>query len=174
MLRRLLTPTLAAALLVAACDSGPTSPPSAAALSDDYALTMFGEIGTALEGTMGTQPTFRPFDGRSAFRHFPDSIALTDEQRAEMLALRQAFRAEYEDELNALRAIFLEARAARLNGATREEVRAILEQGREIAEVLRPALAALHEALWEVLTPEQQAWLIAHRPNRFPPPIVEP
>lgn len=174
MLRRLLTPTLAAALFIAACDTAPTGVASSAALADDYALAMFGEVGTALEGTMGTQPTFRPFDGRSAFRRLPDSLALSDEQRAAMVVLRTAFRAEHQDELDALRAIFQEARTARMNGATREEVRAILEGGKEIAIALRPALAALHQALWELLTPEQQAWLIAHRPNRFPPPIVEP
>ena len=164
MWRRLLLPTLSAALVLAACAESPTGP---AAFTDDFALAMFGDAGAALEGTMGPQGA-RPFDGRTQHAPLPDSLALTDAQKAEMLALRMAFRAEHETELDSLRAIFQQARLAHLNGASREEVRAILETGRPIAEALRPAVQALHEALRAVLTDAQRAWLDAHRPMRRP------
>jgi hypothetical protein len=164
MLRRLLLPTLAASLVLAACAESPFG--TSVTSTDDFALVMFGEEGAALEGTLGTETGPRPFDGRSIRPVFPDSIALSDEQRAEMLALRMAFRAEHEAELDALRDIFQEARLARLGGASREEVRAILATGRPLAEALRPDVRALHEALRAVLTDEQRAWLAANRPPR--------
>lgn len=163
MLRRVVMfPSLMVALVLAACSEAPTA---ATALTDDFALVMFGDAGAALEGTMGPQAG-APFDGRTQRPVFPDSLQLTDGQRAEMLTLRMAFRAEHEAELDSLRNIFQQARLARLEGATREEVRAILETGRPIAEALRPDVQALHEALRAVLTDAQRAWLDAHRPPR--------
>lgn len=155
MLKRLLLPTLAAALFIGACAESPTA---AASDPDDYALVVFGEAGTALEGTMGPQPAGRPFDGRSGHRGFPPGLELTDAQIAEMRALREAFRAEHADALDALRAIFQEARDARQAGATREEVRAILEEGRPIIEALRPHVQELHGA--------QREWLETQRRRR--------
>ena len=164
MFRRLLFPTLAASLVLAACAESPLGTTSA--LTEDYSLVMFGETGSALEGTMGVESGPRPFDGRSIRPAFPDSLALTDAQRASMLALRQAFRAEHQTQLDSLRAVFQAARAARLDGATREEIRAILATGRPIAEALRPDVIALHEALRAVLTDAQRAWIAANRPPR--------
>lgn len=163
MLKRLAVPALALALVTGACSESPTA---TLAADDDYALVMFGETGTALEGTMGEQPAGRPFDGRSGRRGFPEGLELTDEQRAEMHALREAFRAEHAEALDALRAIFQEAREARRNGATREEVRAILEEGRATAEALRPHVRALHEALRAVLTDAQREFLENRRHRR--------
>ncbi|MEX2181339.1 MAG: Spy/CpxP family protein refolding chaperone [Gemmatimonadaceae bacterium] len=177
MLRRTVTPALAAlaALVVlTACDLPSAGTQASAVVADDYALAMFGETGTALEGTMGTQADSRPFDGRTGRPPLPEELALTDEQRAAIAELRTAFRAEHEEELDALREIFQAARTARQSGATREEVRAILEQGREIAVALRPALKELHDALRAVLTDAQRAWLDEHRPRRFPRPIAGP
>lgn len=170
MLKRLLFPALAATLVLGACDSAPTAN-EPAAFADDYALVMFGEPGTALEGTMGPQTGPRPFDGRTGRPPLPDSLRLTEEQQAEMQALREAFRAAHKDELDALRAIFEEARAARAAGAPREEVRAILSEGRDIAIGLRIAVLELHLALRAVLTDAQRTWLDVHRPRRFPRPM---
>lgn len=172
MLKRLFAPALAATIVLGACDTAPTAGgPGSAILADDYALVMFGEPGTALEGTMGPQAGPRPFDGRTGRPPLPDSLRLSDEQKAEMQALREAFRAAHQDELDALRAIFEEARAARQAGASREQVRAILERGRPLAIALRPAVHELHLALRAVLTDAQRAWLEAHRPRRFPRPM---
>jgi hypothetical protein len=122
---------------------------------------------------MGPAPAGgRPFDGASYRRPFPEALRLTDEQRAEIAALRAAFRAEHADELDALKAIFEEARAARANGATREEIRAILVTARPIAMALRIDLIDLHYAIWSVFTDEQKAWILSHRPHRLPPPMV--
>jgi len=168
MLKRLLTPALAATLFVSACDLSPTAPASAALGSDDYALVMFGEPGASLEGTMGPDGSPKPFDGRTGRPVLPDSIALTPEQIAAMQALRDAFRADHQAELDALRAIFEEARAARIAGASHEEVRAILMEGRPLADALRPDVQALHAALRALLTDAQRAWLDAHRPPHLP------
>lgn len=165
MFRRLLFPALALTIAVAACSESPTSA-SSAPDADDYALVMFGEAGSALEGTLGTQSGDRPFDGRTGWGRLPDSLQLSDAQRAEMRALREAFRVDHADELAALRAIFMEARAARRAGASRADIREILAEGRPIVEALRPFVQALHEAVRAVLTEEQRAWLAANRPGR--------
>lgn len=172
MLKRMLVPVLAAAFVLGACSDTPTAT-SAADDTDDYALMMFGEVGSSLEGTMGDAPAGgRPFDGSSYRRPFPEGLQLTDEQRATIAALRAAFRAEHADQLDALKAIFQEARAARADGATREEIRAILETARPIAMAIRIDLVDLHYAIWSVFTDEQKAWILSHRPNRMPRPMV--
>lgn len=168
MLKRLVSPALAATLLLAACDLGPTAPSNATLASDDYALVMFGEPGSSLEGTMGTDAGDRPFDGRTGRPQLPDSIKLTAEQITAIQTLRLEFRAAHLDQLEALRAIFIEARLARLGGASHEEVRAILMTGRDIADALRPDVQALHLAIRALLTDAQRAWLDAHRPRHLP------
>lgn len=163
--KRLVIPALAATVALTACELTPTGP-AAAALSDDYALVVFGDAGAALEGTMGPQDGPRPFDGRTARPQLPDSLALTTAQLDDIAALREAFRTEHADELDALKAIFDEARTARQGGATREEVRAILAEARPIHEALRDDVQALHEAIRAVFTDAQRAWLAAHRQPR--------
>ena len=145
----------------AACSNDSGTDPTAAS-EDDYALVVFGASGYALESSLGPQGG-RPFDGRTGGFRLPPDLALTDEQRAEIAALREEFRIEHQETLDALRAIFEEARAAREAGATREEVRAILDDGRDIAQALRPDVEALHEAIFGVLTDEQQEWIETHR-----------
>jgi hypothetical protein len=173
MLRRIIAPAvLALTMGLAACDtSSSTGSPAAA---EDYALVMFGEAGSSLEGTMGPQTSDRPFDGRTWIRPFPDSIALSDEQKAEIAALRAAFRAEHATELDSLQVIFQAARAAHEAGATREEIRAILAEGREIAIAIRVDLVDLHYAIWNVFTDAQKRWIVSHRPRRFDRPMVGP
>ena len=160
MRRMLIGAVAAAGLALAACSDSPTQP---SGNEDDYSLEMFGQSGAALEGTLGPQGG-RPFDGRSGAPRLPEALALTAEQQAEIAALRDAFKAAHQTEIDALHAIFEEAHDARDNGATREEVRAILEEGRTIGESLRDDVQALHEAIRDVLTDEQQAWLESHRP----------
>lgn len=161
---RLAIPALAATVLLSACELTPTGP--TAAFNDDYALIVFGEAGSALEGMMGPQGGSRPFDGRTARPQLPDSLALSATQLEAIAALREAFRTEHAEELAALKAIFERARAARQSGATQEAVRAILVTGRPIHEALRPDVQALHEAIRAVFTDAQRAWLEANRPPR--------
>jgi len=170
MLRKIIAPALAATLVLAACDKA--AEPTAPSVQEDYALVMFGEMGSSLEGTLGPQDTDRPFDGRTYRRApFPDSIALSQVQKDSIAALRAAFRAAHAPQLDSLAAIFAEARAAREAGATREEVRAILATAWPIALLIRVDLVDLHYAIWSVFTPEQKAWVIAHRPLRMPTPF---
>jgi Spy/CpxP family protein refolding chaperone len=155
----------AATLVLGACSTNELTGPeaqAAAAVDDDYSLVVFGEAGYALVGTMGEQGP-RPFDGRHAHPPFPAELALTPEQVEAIAALRSSFRDAHADELAALREIFEEARAARIAGATRAEVLAILMQRREIREGLRPAVRDLHLAIRAVFTAEQRAWLDANR-----------
>jgi hypothetical protein len=161
-MRRLMLGTVAAAgLMLAACSDSPTQP---SGNEDDYSLVMFGQAGSALEGTLGPQGG-RPFDGRSGVPRLPQALALSAEQQAEIEALRTAFRTEHQNELDAMRAIFEEARDARESGATRDEIRAILDEGRTIGEGLREDVHALHAAVLAVLTDEQREWLESHRPH---------
>ncbi|MDQ8150854.1 MAG: hypothetical protein P2975_05300 [Gemmatimonadota bacterium] len=168
MFRPLATALLVGTLGVTACDLLPTATNTAPA--EDYALVMFGEQGSSLEGTMGTQPRNHPVDGRSGGRMLPPELALTDAQKAAIKGLREAFAAENATALAALKAIFDEARTARQGGATRADVFAILVKGRPIAEGLRPAVKALHEAIWAVHTDAQKAWIVANRP-KMPGPL---
>jgi len=169
-MRRLLVSGIALAITtLAACSKDSTSP-SDSSNADDYALVMFGQSGAALQGTLGDQGGHPPFDGRTGAPHLPDSLALTDAQKAEIAQLRSDFEAAHQSELAQLKSIFEQARAAHEVGATREEIRAILEQGRTIGESLRPDVEALHTAIAGVLTDEQTAWLEAHRPP-MPPDV---
>ena len=168
MFRPLATALLVGTLGVTACDLLPTATNTAPA--EDYSLVMFGEQGSSLEGTMGTQPGTHPVDGRSGRPTLPTELALTDAQKTQIKALRDKFAADNAEALAQLKAIFDEARDARKAGKTREEVRAILVKGRPIAEALRPAVRALHEAIWNVHTEAQKAWIIANRP-KMPGPL---
>jgi hypothetical protein len=169
---------LAASLALGACSKdSPTQPDAAtlaavAAEANDYSLVMFGASGAALEGTMGPQDGSRPpFDGRTGFPPFPDSLALSASQQASIDALHTAFQATHQADLDALKAIFEQARAAHDAGASRDSIRAILEQGKPIGQALQAAVDALHTALLAVLTDAQKAWLQLHRPP--PPPDVD-
>lgn len=174
MLRRIIAPALLATLTLAACESSTAPSATTQAVDTDYALVMFGEAGSSLEGTMGPQTGPRPFDGRTFRRPFPDSIKLSQVQIDSIAALRAAFRAEHQVELDSLRAIFQRAKAAREGGATREEVRAILETGRTYAIAIRVDLVDLHYAIWQVFTTAQKAWIVSHRPRRMPTPVAPP
>ncbi len=137
--------------------------------AEDYSLVMFGEQGSSLEGTMGTQSAGHPVDGRTGAASLPDSLKLTPNQIAAIKLLRDNFKEANKYRLDSLHNIFTRARDARRNGATREQVHAILVTARPIAQTLRPAVFQLHVAIRAVFTPAQRAWLDAHRPR---PPVT--
>ena len=151
--------------LIAACAS-PTMPNMPA---EDYSLVLFGEQGASLEGTMGTQPAGHPVDGRTGVAPLPDSLKLTAQQIAAIKLLRDNFKATNQARLDSLHSVFVRARDARRNGATREQIHAILVTARPIAQALRPAVFQLHVAIRAVFTPAQREWLDAHRPR---PPVT--
>ena len=152
--------------LVMGCAT-PTEPTIPA---EDYSLVVFGETGAALEGTLGEQHRGHPIDGRTAgFNRLPDSLKITVAQVTAIKTLRDQFRQTHQEQLVALRAVFVQAREARRDGATREEVRAILLEARPITEALREPTRQLHIAIWGVLTPAQKVWLNTNRPR---PPVT--
>jgi len=143
-------------LLVVLILIGCTTPVETTSPVEDYSLVMFGESGAALSGMMKPQSETQPTDGSTAFR-LPPALQLTQEQFEAIKALAT--------QLQALHEIFQQAREARESGATREQVRTILEQSRNISQSLREPVMQLHLAILEILSPEQKAWLIAHRPS---------
>lgn len=89
---------------------------------------------------------------------------LTEAQIAEIRALKQAFAEAVADELAAIKAAHQEARAAKETGASAEEIRAILASVKDEMEAVRQAEQRLHDAIMEVLTPEQRAnWCIVRK-----------
>ncbi len=82
---------------------------------------------------------------------------LTDEQKAQIKALVTAFRTANQSDLDAVRAAMRQAREARKNGASKDQIRSILEGVKLNLERLRPARAELRTQIQAVLTPEQKA-----------------
>lgn len=141
---------------LAACSADPASPDDAGLLQSDvvdlvpdYAISSAAEIDGA---------------GIGAAR-LPDALELTPEQKAEIAALHEAFIQDHADEVAALREIERQLRALRGKRGVREEVRALLAQAHPILQGLAEDFAALQEAIWAVYTPEQRAWIEAHRPR---------
>lgn len=95
----------------------------------------------------------------------PDELRLSAEQKAEIAALHEAFRASHEDEVEALREIERQLRALRRSGGSREAVRDLLADARAIRDALAADFAALQDAIWAVYTPEQRAWIEANKPR---------
>ena len=83
--------------------------------------------------------------------------ALTDAQKAQIEALEKSFREENKADLDAMRAIMEEARAAIQAGKSREDIAAIIARGATIARRLAEARSELRDDIAAVLTPEQRA-----------------
>jgi Spy/CpxP family protein refolding chaperone len=163
-------PLVAGALLLAACEKGPTEPSLSAQLDqvDPYVLTFSATNGLPAGPFHIPGPGSR-FDARGPGAPFPDSLKLTDAQQAAIKALRDAFESAHAADLAKLQAIHDQARDAIKTGKTRAEVRAILETAKPILESLKGAFDALRDAIANVLTPAQKAWIASHRPDGPPP-----
>src|SRR5262249_45889875 len=81
--------------------------------------------------------------------------SLSDEQKAQVKSLSDAFVSAHKTQLDSLRAIMDAARAARQAGKTQDEVRAIMDQGKGINDELAPARKDFHEAVVKLLTAQQ-------------------
>lgn len=158
--------------LVAACESGPTQPAvvDLAQLEavDPAILTFNSTSGLPAEPFHTEGPGSRA-DARGPGAPFPDSLKLTDAQKAALKVLRDAFATANSADLAALQAIRDKAHDAMKAKKTREEIRAILETAKPILERLRPKFDALHNAIDAVLTTAQKAWITSHRPMGPPP-----
>jgi Spy/CpxP family protein refolding chaperone len=87
-------------------------------------------------------------------RNFPP---LTDTQKEQIRSLERAFASANAADLEAMKKIVEEARAAAASGATRAEIAAILKKGEAIHKRLAAARHDLREDIIKVLTPAQRA-----------------
>lgn len=163
-MRRIALVTLAA-LSLAACSTDSTAPDTS-----DIALEE-SIFGTALVAAGGYDANL--YQDRLA-NGLPDELELTDEQKAKIRALVEAFQAATSADRQALNAILTEARQAIRDKKSREAVQEILKKGAPIRERLAAAERKLISDIEAVLTAEQRAWIAAHRPtgcraDRFPP-----
>ena len=140
---RRLVALLAVPFVFTACESQPTESVESEEASFEAVLETAGE-------------------GASAAMYLeraPEAVRLTAEQRRAIREINEAFRAAHQADVRALQEITRAAIAARRNGASPAEVRAILEEGRAIRERLVPAFQELHRQIRAVLTEAQLKWL---------------
>jgi Spy/CpxP family protein refolding chaperone len=157
---------LVTALAISACSSDSTAP-----VNFDLATLDAGAFGTALTIAGGYDAD--TYKDRLA-NGLPDSLALSDSQKAQIKSLVDAFTSSTKADRDALAAIMKEAREAIAAGKTKTEVQAILEKSRPIRERLGAAEMKLKQDIDAVLTAAQRAWLSSHRPggcrpDKFPP-----
>jgi Spy/CpxP family protein refolding chaperone len=145
MPRRIL-PLLFAALVIAACDRGPTESAPVDAPSFEVVLESMGEGASAA----------------MLLDRAPAELRLTAAQREAIRALNTEFQRAHRADVEALRTTTRLAMQARRDGKSPEEVRAILEASRPVRERLGVAFAELHRAVQAVLTDAQRAWLREH------------
>jgi hypothetical protein len=81
--------------------------------------------------------------------------SLTDDQKAQVKSLAEAFNQAHAPQLDSLRAIMQAANAARQAGQTPDQVRAIMDQGRAINDELAPARKDFHDNVVKLLTQAQ-------------------
>ncbi len=82
---------------------------------------------------------------------------LTDDQKAQIKALVTAFRTANQADLDAVRAAMQQAREARKNGQSKEQVKAILDGDKANRDRLRTARQQLASQIQGVLTADQKA-----------------
>jgi len=114
-------------------------------------------VATAVAGAQGRRGGGPPGGGPPGGRCAMTADSLTDNQKAQVRALSDAFVKAHAGQLDSLRTIGEAARAAREAGKTPEEVRAIMEQGKPIADALAPAQKQFRETAVTYLTPAQLA-----------------
>lgn len=84
-------------------------------------------------------------------------FALTEAQKTEITGLIAAFNEANRADLQTIKTVFQEARAAHENGATRDQIAAILAKAAPAMLRVRAAQVVLEAAIRGVLTPEQRA-----------------
>ncbi len=144
---------LGAMAILGACDRS-TTPVSPATTADDV-VDLIPDYAVSPAASMDAAGV-----GASLL---PDALRLTAEQKAAIAALHEAFMKATAADIAALQAIEREAKAAIRAGKSRDEVRAILAKAAPIVVRLDAAFKKLQAEIWAVYTPEQQAWIEAHR-----------
>jgi hypothetical protein len=165
------TSLLAAALVLAACEHGPTQPSSSALLDsiDPTAVSFNATIGLPGQPFENDAAPHAPADAKAPGAPFPDSLKLTAAEKAAIQTLVSAYATANAADLTALQAIHAQAAAAMKAGDTHAQIQAIVAKAAPILALVKAAADALHTAIYGVLTPAQQAWIAAHRPSGPPP-----
>jgi Spy/CpxP family protein refolding chaperone len=154
---------LLAALALAAC-AGDTTAPRAdlpASIAADVATSI--ATATAASGAVV-----------KALGQLPDSLKLTQDQRAKVAALTSAFEKSTKADRDAIMAARSAAEAAKKASKPDAEVRAILAQAEAAQQRIAAADAALVAAIRALLTPAQDAWVASHLPGPRPEPPKPP
>ena len=166
-----------------ACDRYPTGPDSLMASFDavDPVVATFSASQGLPGGPFGQNggPPFMggmPFggaplgatDGHGPGAALPDSLKMSDAQKAQIEALVTAFQTANKADLDAMKAAMDAARAAKRAGKSHEEVKAILDAAKPAADRVHAKGNALRAAIDNVLTAAQRAWLAAHKPDHPP------
>ncbi len=98
-------------------------------------------------------------------RRLPANLALTDQQKQSIKGFVQAFAQATKSDRQALAALRKQARQARQNGQTPDQIKAILEQGATNRQHIQAAAAQLKQQVEGVLTADQKAWIAANAPK---------
>lgn len=164
-MRKMIAITLVA-LAAAACSSDTTAP-----ANSDLSTLDAGAFGTALTVAGGYDA--ETYQNR-LINGLPDELALTDDQKAQIKSLVEAFVQSTKSDREALTAILREAHEAARAGKSRDDIKAILAKGEPIRERLAAAETKLKSDIDAVLTPDQRAWIASHTPrackaDQFPP-----
>jgi Spy/CpxP family protein refolding chaperone len=118
-----------------------------------------GEVGAFGMGGMAGRP------GAGLLRRLPPNLALTAAQKQSIAGYVKSFAEATKSDRQALVALLKQARDARQGGASKDQVKAILEQGKAIRQRIQPARQQLRQQIEGVLTAEQKAWLTANGPK---------
>ncbi|MEO6447491.1 MAG: hypothetical protein ABIZ91_13150 [Gemmatimonadaceae bacterium] len=139
------------------------------------ALAACGESSVGLGGSTSTvielMPDFAEVSAASVNgagvggSAFPDSLKLTTEQKATISALENDFKSANAADFAALKAIQVQARAARDAGKSRAEIEVIIKTALPIRARLDAAFEAFRAAVLAVYTPAQRAWVNANKPR---------
>ena len=89
-----------------------------------------------------------------------ETLALTDEQVKQIHDLQERFVANVKADLEVVKSVAEEARAARAAGKSREEIATILAKANDAQRRIAQAERKLQDAILALLTAEQKhAWL---------------
>ena len=165
------TSLVAAALVLVACEHGPTQPSSSALLDslDPVALSFNATIGLPGQPFENDAAPHAPANAKTPGAPFPDSLKLTAAEKTAIQALVSTYATANAADLAALEAIHAQAVAAMKASDPKAQVQAIVAKAAPILARLKTAAEALHAAINAVLTPAQLAWISAHMPKGPPP-----
>ncbi|HEY7233598.1 MAG TPA: Spy/CpxP family protein refolding chaperone [Gemmatimonadaceae bacterium] len=153
---------------VAACANevtAPTSPTPENALSSAPSASVnrggpwgFGRRGFGMMG---------PGGGMMLARRLPANLALTDAQKTQIRGLMTAYRSAHQQDLNSLATVGKQMRAARVAGQrlSVDQRKAFFAQMAPQRQRLMTANKQLAADIQKVLTSDQKAWLVSHRPS---------